>query len=67
MIALRVRRLSDSPADARRYLDGKRVDRDTWDAAHFWRDTDSYCTRMETRRDGSEIVREFHCIRDRRG
>jgi hypothetical protein len=63
MQAMKVRRLSDSPRNARRYLDGRRVSRDDWDRAHFGRDTDSYASRMETRRDGSVVVREFHCIR----
>ena len=65
MQAMKVRLLSDSPANARRYLDGRRVSRDEWRAAHFQRTTDTYCSRMETRRDGSVLVREFHYIRVR--
>lgn len=67
MQAMKVRRLADSPAKARRYLEGRRVSRDDWDRAHFGRATDTYCSRMETRRDGSVLVREFHYIRVRHG
>lgn len=65
MNAMRVRRLSDSPSDARLYLDGKRVSREAWEMAHSGRRTDSYHSRMQDRRDGSVVVREFHCIRAR--
>ncbi len=65
MQAMRVRRLADSPASARLYLDGRRVSRADWDTAHFGRDTDTYASRMQTRRDGSIVVREYHCIRVR--
>lgn len=65
MQAMKVRRLSDPPSKVRCYLDGKQVSRLRWDAAHFGRRTDSYVSRMETRRDGSVVVREFHCIRVR--
>ena len=63
--AMRVRRLSDSDSAARLYIDGRRVSRATWETAHFWRCTDSYASRMFTRKDGSVIVREYHCIRER--
>lgn len=64
MQAMLVRRLSDHPRDARLYLDGKRVSRLTWDAAHLGRAIDSVSSRIETRkRDGAEIVREYHSIR----
>jgi hypothetical protein len=64
MQAMRVRRLSDAPSSARLYLDGKRVTRAKWEAAHLGRRTDTHCTRITTRkRDGAEIVREYHCIR----
>lgn len=63
MQAMRVRRLSDHPSDARLYLDGKRVSRKAWDAAHSGRTIDSLASRISTRRDGSEIVRDYHCIR----
>ena len=63
MQAMKVRRLSDSQRDARLFLDGRRVSRATWDSAHAGRATDSYASRMFTRRDGAECVREFHCIR----
>jgi hypothetical protein len=62
MHAMTVRRLSDPPSKARRYLDGKQVTRTQWDAAHLWRDTYAYGSRMETRKDGSVIVREHHLI-----
>lgn len=63
MQAMKVRRLSDSPRSARLFLDGKRVSRTAWNAAHFGRRTDTYASRMFTRRDGAECVREFHYIR----
>lgn len=64
MQAMRVRRLSDSPSSARLYLDGRRVSRLAWDTAHFGRRTDTYGSRISTRkRDGAEIVREYHYIR----
>jgi hypothetical protein len=63
MQAMKAYRLSDGPSPKRLYLDGKRVSRDTWRSEHFGRGTDSYASRMETRRDGSVIVREHHCIR----
>jgi len=57
MQAMRVRRLSDAPSNARLYLDGRRVSRAAWDAARFGRRTDCYASRIESRRDGSELVR----------
>jgi len=63
MQAMRTRRLGDSPRDDRRYLDGKRVSRAAWDAAHLGRRIDCLASRMSTRRDGAELVREYHCIR----
>ena len=63
MQAMRTRRLSDSPRDARLYLDGKRVSRAAWDAAHFGRKIDTLASRITSRRDGAEIVREYHQIR----
>jgi len=65
--AMKVYRLADGPRKARRYLDSRRVSRLVWDAAHFGCASDSYASRMETRRDGSVIVREYHCIRVRVG
>ncbi len=65
MNAMRVYRLADGTNYARLYLDGRRVSRTDWQAAHSGRNTDAYASRMETRRDGSVIVREFHCIRVR--
>lgn len=62
MNAMRTRR-ADQPNVARYYLDGRRVSRSAWDAAHLWRDTDSYALRAHTRADGVQIVREYHCIR----
>ena len=66
MQAMRTRRLSDSPRCARLYLDGKRVSRDAWEAAHYGRTIDTICSRITTRRDGAEIVREYHCLRTRK-
>jgi len=64
MQAMSVRRLSDSPRTARLYLDGKRVSRTAWETAHFGRRTDAYASRITTRKkDGAEIVREYHYIR----
>lgn len=63
MNAMTVYRLADGPRNARRYLDGRQVSRNAWDAAHWGRHTDSYTSRMETRRDGSILVRQYHCIR----
>ncbi len=63
MQAMRVRRLSDLPSEARLYLDGKRVSRDKWNYAHSGKRIDTLCSRMQTRRDGSVVVREYHCIR----
>ena len=65
MNATRVRRLSDPVSAGRLYLDGRRVSRAVWDAAHLGRRTDSHSSRIETRPDGSVIVREYHCIRVR--
>ena len=65
MQAMRVRRLSDPPSAARLYLDGRRVSRLQWDAQHLGRSIDSVASRMETKRDGRVIVREYHCIRVR--
>ena len=67
--AMKVYRLADStgterdPSATRYYLDGKRVSRSQFGAASFMRRTDSYCSRLETRRDGCTVVREFHNIR----
>ncbi len=48
----------------RYYLDGKRVSRDAYDMAHHGRTTDTYTSHIVTRkRDGAEIMREYHCIR----
>ncbi len=63
MQAMRVRRLSDAPSSARLYLDGKRVSRLTWDAAHLGRSVECIASRITRRRDGAELVREYHCIR----
>lgn len=63
MEAMKVYRLSDGPTSARRYINGQRVSRGAWDAAHLGRRTDTYASHMETRRDGSVLVREYHCIR----
>ncbi len=63
MQAMAVRRLGDSPSNARLYLDGKRVSRLTWDVAHLGKRIDTIGTRISSRRDGGEIVREYHCIR----
>lgn len=63
MQAIAVRRLGEPPSSARLYLDGKRVSRRVWDESHLGRRTDSHCSRMEDRKDGSVLVREFHCIR----
>ena len=65
MQAMRVRRLGDAPSAARLYLDGRRVSRLEWDAQHLGRSIDSVVLRMETKRDGRVIVREYHCIRGR--
>lgn len=66
MNAMRVRRLSDPPSAARLYIDGRRVSRLSWDAAHLGRRIDCIGSRITTRkRDGAEIVREHHCIRER--
>jgi len=65
MQAMRVRRLGDPPSAARLYLDGRRVSRLEWDAQHLGRSIDSVALRMETKRDGRVIVREYHCIRVR--
>jgi len=65
MQAMSVRRLSDPPSAARLYLDGRRVSRLEWDAQHLGRSIDSVVLRMETKRDGRIIVREYHCIRVR--
>lgn len=62
MQAMRVRRLSDAPSAARLYIDGRRVSRLAWDAAHVGRAIDCIGSRISTRRDGAEIVREYHCI-----
>jgi hypothetical protein len=66
MQAMTVRRLSESHSKARLYIDGKRVSKLKWDGAHLGRSTDAYASRTETRKDGSAIVREFHCIRVKR-
>lgn len=66
MQAMKVYRLADGPNSARRYLDGKQVSRDAWQAAHYGRDTDTYASRMQTRKDGSVIVRQYHSIRVRK-
>jgi hypothetical protein len=63
MQAMRVYRLADGPGKSRFYLDGRRVTPGAFENAHFQRMTDTYASRMETRRDGSVIVREYHCIR----
>ena len=63
MQAMRVYRLADGPNRCRFYLDGRRVTPGAFENAHFQRATDTYCSRMETRRDGSVIVREYHNIR----
>jgi len=63
MQAMKVYRLADGPLAARRYLDGKRVGIDAWNVAHYGRHTDTYASRMFTRKDGSVIVREYHSIR----
>ncbi len=63
MQAMRVYRLADGPGTARLYLDGKRVARRELEESHHGRRTDSYASRMQTRRDGSTVVREYHCIR----
>lgn len=64
MQAMRVRRLSDPESKARLYLDGKRVSREAWNYAHWpAKRTDTYCSRMQTRKDGSILVREYHNIR----
>jgi len=65
MNAMRVYRLADGAGRARLYLNGVRVDRSAWDTAHFWGSTECHASRMETRRDGSTVVREYHCIRAR--
>jgi hypothetical protein len=62
--AMRVRRIGAPPSKDRLYLDSKRVDRATWDAAHFGRVTDAHLTTIE-RRKGVEVVREYHSIRVR--
>lgn len=61
MEAMSVRRLSES--QARYYLDGRRVSRADWDAAHLGRRIDTIGSRTHTRKDGSVLVRAFHCIR----
>ena len=63
MQALRVRRLSDRDNQSRLYLEGKQVSRATWDAVHAGKRLDTFMSRMETRKDGSVLVREWHCIR----
>lgn len=63
MQAMRVRRLSDPPSAARLYLVGRRVSRLAWDAAHIGRSIDCIGSRISSRADGAEIVREYHCIR----
>lgn len=63
MQAMRVYRLADGPHAARLYLDGRRVTAGAFENAHFGRITDTYVSRMGTRKDGSVIVREYHCIR----
>jgi hypothetical protein len=65
MQAMKVYRPADGPGSARRYLDGKRVSRATWDAAHAGRRTDAYASHMLARPNGSTIVREYHHIRTR--
>jgi hypothetical protein len=61
--AMEVRRLSDAPRESRYYLDGVRVSRRKWDEMHLGKRTDTYASRIETRRDGAEIVRHYHHIR----
>lgn len=66
MQAMRVRRLSDPDSSARYYLDGRRVSRGAWDLAHYGKHLDTFQSRIQTRHDGSEIVREYHQIVARR-
>lgn len=63
MQAMQVRRLGDSEGSSRLYIDGRRVSRKDWERLHYGRRTDTYGSRMETRKDGSILVREYHCIR----
>lgn len=65
MNAMKVYRLADGPIACRRYIDGRRVSRAYWVAVHCGHDTDTYASRMQTRRDGSTLVREYHCIRSK--
>ena len=66
MQAMQVRRLSDGVlCGSRLYLDGIRVNRARWQNAHTGTRTDTYASQMETRKDGSVLVREYHCIRPR--
>jgi hypothetical protein len=62
MQCMAVRRLSDRPSQSRYYIDGRRVSRLAWDTAHLWRRVECCASRMEDRKDGSVIVREYHCI-----
>mgnify|MGYP000847628490 CR=1 FL=1 len=63
MQAMKVYRLADGPLAARLYLDGRQVDIDIWNAAHYGRDTDTYVTRLHKRKGGNVVVREYHSIR----
>ena len=63
MQAVRVKRLSDTDHAIRYYLDGKRVSASAWGNAHTGKRTDLHSSRIFSRKDGSEIVREYHYIR----
>jgi hypothetical protein len=63
MQAMRVYRLGDNHMSGRLYIDGKRVSRKQWDTSHLGRRLDTFQTRIKTRKDGSEMVREYHCLR----